>query len=86
MKLELEIPDQLISSLGFRKDKLNEEIKKELSVHFFEQGKFSFGQARSFSGLNKWDFMDLLRERKVSLNYNPTDYDEDMETISKLGL
>jgi predicted HTH domain antitoxin len=43
-----------------------------------------FGQARQFSGLSVWEFLDLLRERRIPLHYDFSEYEEDSETVGRL--
>ncbi|MBE7546072.1 UPF0175 family protein [Candidatus Kuenenia sp.] len=52
---------------------------------FFEKKLLSFGQARQFSGLSVWDFLEFLRERKIPLHYDLAEYEEDLETIRELS-
>jgi len=45
----------------------------------------SFGQARQLAELSVWDFLELLRERKVALHYGIPEYEEDLKTIQDLS-
>lgn len=62
---------------------MKDEKTKELAVSFFQRNMLSFGQARQLADLSLWDFLDLLRERKVPLHYNGSDYEEDLKTIQE---
>jgi predicted HTH domain antitoxin len=81
---KLDIPDEIIRTLGLRENEVSVAIQKELSAHFFEKGILSFGQARAFSGMTKWDFLVFLHERKIPLRYDVHEYEEDIETIRSL--
>ncbi len=82
VKYDITIPDKIIKALGFKESEVGSEIKKELAVYFFQRNLLSFGQARQLAELSVWDFLELLRERKVSLHYDTTEYEEDLKTIS----
>ena len=41
-----------------------EELKRELAVYLFQQGKLSFGKAREMADMSAWDFQFMLGSRK----------------------
>jgi predicted HTH domain antitoxin len=85
VRCDIEIPEKVIRTLGLRESEISEMLKKELSAYFFEKNLLSFAQARQFAGLSVWDFLEFLRERKIPLHYDLTDYDEDLKTIRELS-
>jgi len=82
-KYEIEIPNQIIRALGIVDNEVPYTIKKELAVYFFQRDMLSFGQARQLSGLSVWEFMEILRDRKVPLHYSETEYIEDSAAIKE---
>jgi len=62
-----------------------EELKKELAIHLFEEGKLSFGKARSLAAMTIWEFQQLLGSRGIVVHYDIEDYEEDLETLRRLG-
>lgn len=85
VKCEITLPENIIKTLGFRESEVGPALKKELAVYFFQRNLLSFGQARQFADLSMWDFLELLRERKVPLHYGIPEYEEDIKTIKKLA-
>jgi predicted HTH domain antitoxin len=85
VRCDIEIPEKVIKILGLRESEVGEMFKRELSAYFFERNLLSFGQARQFAGLSVWDFLGFLRERKIPLHYDLTEYDEDLKTIRELS-
>jgi predicted HTH domain antitoxin len=83
-KYEIEIPHQVIHALGLMDREVIHSIKKGLSVYYFQHNRLSFGQARQLSDLSVWDFMDLLREKKVPFHYDEKEYEEDSRIIEEL--
>jgi predicted HTH domain antitoxin len=61
------------------------ELRMELAVHLFEQGKLSFGKAREMAGLNVWDFQSLLGVREIPIHYDLAEYEEDVKILKELG-
>jgi len=62
-----------------------EELKRELAIHLFEEGKLSFGKARSLAAMTIWEFQQLLGSRGIAVHYDIEDYEEDLETLKRLG-
>lgn len=85
VKCQITLPDTVIRTLGFREHETEPALKKELAVHFFQMSVLSFGQARQLAELSVWDFLELLRERKVALHYGIPEYEEDLKTIQDLS-
>jgi len=54
-----------------------EELRQELAIHLFQQGKLSFGKARQMAGMNAWGFQQLLGSRGIPVHYNTEDYEQD---------
>jgi predicted HTH domain antitoxin len=61
------------------------ELKQELAIHLFQQGKLSFGKAREMADMNAWVFQQLLGSRGISMHYAMADYEEDLTTLRELG-
>ena len=62
-----------------------EELKRELAVYLFQQGKLSFGKAREMADMNAWDFQFVLGSRNIPVHYDVEDYEEDRATLKELG-
>jgi len=84
MKCEISVPEKIVKVLGYPKEGMSDAIKRDLAAYFFEKNMLGFGQARQFSGLSVWEFLDLLKDRKIPLHYNLIDYEEDAETVERL--
>ena len=61
------------------------ELKGELAVYLFQQGKLSFGKAREMAGMSVWDFQFMLGSRNIPVHYDVEDYEEDRTTLKELG-
>lgn len=84
IKCDLTLPEKVIKALGLEEQEIASTLKKELAVYFFQRNLLSFGQARQLSELSIWDFLDILRERKVPLHYGIPEYEEDLTSIQNL--
>lgn len=83
---EISLVDQVDTSTTIRKllAKAIAEWKIDYSLDNFKKGVFSFEQAREFSGLNVWDFRDVMHQKKVSLVYTSENLKEDLKKIKWL--
>ena len=74
-RLSIDISEDVYSTLeieGYTKSKLEKNARQNLAISLFSDGVLSFGKAAELAGMNKWKFMDLLREKKVPF-YEPAE-------------
>ena len=80
-KISIEIPHEVIHATRMTP----EELKRDLAVYLFQQGKLSFGKAREMTGMTVWAFQQLLGSREIPIHYDLADYEEDLTTLKELG-
>jgi len=61
------------------------EMKAELAISLYSQGRLSIGRARELAEMSLWDFRQLLAVRRVAPHYDENELDQDIETLSRLG-
>jgi predicted HTH domain antitoxin len=76
----IEIPAEIVHSTRMTP----EEMKRELALLLFQQGKLSFGKAREMADMTVWDFQQLLGQRKIPVHYDLQDYLTDRHAIDAL--
>ncbi len=79
--ISIEIPREVIHATRMKPL----ELKQELAIHLFQQGKLSFGLAREMAGLSVWTFQQLLGSRGIPVHYDLEDYEEDLKTLKGMG-
>lgn len=62
-----------------------DELRRELALHLFEEEKLSFGKARELAEMSVWDFQQLLGSRGISVHYDEEAYTKGRETLRTLG-
>jgi len=77
----IEIPREIIHAARMKPL----ELKQELAIHLFQQGRLSFGKARQLADMSAWVFQQLLGSRGIPVHYGVDDYEEDMTTLKGLG-
>jgi predicted HTH domain antitoxin len=61
------------------------ELKTEMAVALYAQGRLSIGKAREFAAMSLWEFRQLLASRRISPHYDAADLDEDVATLREMG-
>ena len=60
------------------------ELRLELAITLFQQGKLSFGKAREMADMDAWTFQQLLGGRGISPHYDLPEYEEDVTTLHEI--
>jgi len=63
-----------------------QEIRRELAVQLYVQGKLSMGKARELAEMTVYEFQCLLGSRGIPVNYGVEDFLDDLDTIQRLKL
>ena len=61
------------------------ELKVEMAVHLYAEGRLAIGKARELAGMSLWEFRQLLASRRIVPHYNEADLEEDVTTLRELG-
>jgi predicted HTH domain antitoxin len=80
-KVSIEIPREVVHATRMTP----EELKRELAIHLFQQGKLSLGKAKEMAGMTVWTFQQVLGTRGIPVHYGIEDYEEDVTTLKGLG-
>ncbi|MEH1933277.1 MAG: UPF0175 family protein [Nostoc sp.] len=75
------IPDDILTAAGLSEA----ELKREIAIMLYQQGKLSTGKARRLAGMNLIEFQRELTNRRICINYEVEDLEADLETLRKLG-
>lgn len=77
----LEIPQEILDSA-----RLNlADLKREIAVALYAQGRLSIGKAREFCEMSLWEFRQLLALRRIAPHYDEADLQEGMDTLRESG-
>ncbi len=77
----IEIPQDILDSARFTVS----DLKAEIAVHLYAQGRLSIGKARELADLSLWEFRQLLAARHIAPHYDEGDLEEDIATLRELG-
>ena len=77
----LEVPKDVLDSARLTVP----ELKVEIAVYLYSQGRLSVGKARELAEMTLWEFRQLLASRRIPTHYDVEDLDEDIATLRELG-
>ncbi len=77
----LEVPQDILDSARLT----TSELKVEIAVYLYAQGRLSIGKARELAGMTLWEFRQLLASRRIPPHYDVADLDEDVATLREMG-
>ena len=77
----LQIPQDILDSARLTMS----ELKVEMAVYLYAQGRLSIGKARELADLSLWEFRQLLAWRRISPHYDETELDQDVATLREMG-
>jgi len=61
------------------------QLKIEMAVSLYAQGRLSAGKARELAGLSLWEFRHLLAVRQIPVHYDVDDLQDDLATVQDLA-
>jgi len=79
--VSIEIPREIMHTTRMTP----QELRQELAIHLFQQGKLSLGKARELANMTVWAFQLLLGSRGVQMHYGVEEYEEDRAVLKELG-
>ena len=79
--ISIEIPREVVHAARMTP----RDLKRELAIYLYQQGRLSFGKAREMAGMTVWAFQQLLASRKITIHYDVEDYEEDLTTLKELN-
>ena len=79
--MSIVISDEVLQML-----KISEtELLTEIAVMFFQQERFTLGQASRFANMNQLKFQRLLASRQIPLHYDIAELREDVKSLEANG-
>jgi predicted HTH domain antitoxin len=77
-KLMLEVPQEIVDAVRLPPAEVQGELLKELALALYRRGVLSLGKARALAQMNRWQFEQLLGERKIPRHYTEADLEDDL--------
>jgi len=78
-KITLEVPSDVVDALRLPPREAEDEIRRELALALYRRGVLPLGKARLLAQMSRWQFDQLLGERRIPRHYTGSDLAEDIE-------
>ncbi|MDI6735593.1 MAG: UPF0175 family protein [bacterium] len=78
MPIQLEIGDEIVTSMKIPPPEAKRELTKELALALYARWALSMGNARRMAGLTKREFLNELAYRGIKRHYTTQDLSEDI--------
>jgi predicted HTH domain antitoxin len=78
--MEIRLPDELVRGIKMTE----QQWLLDLAIGLFVDRRVSLGRGAEIAGISKPAFLDALGQRQIPINYDASDLDGDLKTISKL--
>ncbi len=76
--VQIEIPKNIVLSLKIPYDSVKRQLTEELAIHLYREGFLSFGKAREFASLSRWEFAERLGKKGIPRHYTQEDLEDDI--------
>lgn len=77
----LEVPQDVLDSARLTLP----ELRIELGLYLYAQGRLSAGKARELAGKSLWEFRQLIASRGIPVHLEIQDVDEEVNTLRATG-
>ena len=74
----LKIPEDVVEALRLPPEEMDAELRKELALALYQRGVLSSGKACVLAGITRWEFEELLGQRRVLRHYTEKNLEEDI--------
>lgn len=86
IKIEIEVPEELLLNLKQSSEEFKKEIKLTMAIELYKKGKLSLGKAAELSGFTKIGFVDMLNFRgEPVFNYTSGEIEGEIQNIRNLS-
>jgi len=79
--MALTISDEILASTHMSEV----ELRREIAVMLFAGDRLTLAQASRLADMGRLDFQHLLASRQIPVHYDVSDFEEDLETLGRLG-
>jgi len=69
LKFVMKIPESIVDALRLPPDEVEGELQKELALALYQRGVLSSGKASVLAGMRRWEFEELLGQRRIRRHY-----------------
>ena len=79
--ISVKVPKDLVRILKVRDEDVPKLVRLYLAIELYREGKVSLGKAAEIAGVNKWEMMEFLASKNISIQYDVEDLEKDIKTL-----
>ncbi|MCX6701174.1 MAG: UPF0175 family protein [Methanomicrobiales archaeon] len=79
----LRVPNDIVDAIRLPPDDIHAELQKELALALYKRGILSSGKACALANLSRWEWIELLGQRKVPRHYTAGDLEKDRAHVKR---
>lgn len=79
--ITINIPSTVEAAIKLPEKEREKELLKLLAVKLYEKGIMGIGKAAELCGLSRLEFMQVLKEENVTLNYDDEELERDLRNL-----
>ncbi len=79
--MNVAIPDEILQAAGLSE----QELLQEIALLLYQQNRLTLGYASRLANMYQGDFMELLASRVICIHYDVEEFEQDLQTLRKLG-
>ncbi len=79
--ITINIPDSIEIALKLPESDRKRELTKYLAIKLYEKGIIGIGKASELCEISKIEFMKVLKDERVDLNYDDAELDRDLKNM-----
>lgn len=84
IKVELELPEELLLTARISKEHASEELKNLVAFELYRRGIISLGKACQLAGISKWELFEMNKRLQVPISYTEEDWEEDKRKVEQM--
>lgn len=79
------LPSSFPLAVRVSESEMPDFIKRTLAIELYREGKLSLGKAAELADArNKWEMLNILDLRGISLHYDVGDAEDDLNTLDEI--
>ncbi len=76
-QIVIDVPRDVWDAVKLPPSEREQALRQELALALYERGVLALGKARVLAGMSRWEFEELLGQRRVVRHYTAADLAED---------
>ena len=77
-QIVIDVPRDVLDAVKLPSREIEKALRQELALALYERGALVLGKARVLAGMTRWEFEELLGQRRIVRHYTAADLAEDI--------